>query len=83
METTYFGHNCETGPIFTKTVFLYKMSHIQLNLVFSCFKAFMRKLTEKFTFGAKYRLSQKEAKNYSKSYFFSTNWKMGKSLGKF
>ena len=37
METTFFGRTIEKGQILTKTVFLLKMSHIQLDYAFQVF----------------------------------------------
>ena len=45
--------------------------------------AVSRKLTENFSFGSKNWLFQKEAKNYSEIWFFSTTLNSCKSCGKF
>ena len=75
----FFDQTSKRGQILTKTVFLPKVSHIQLNQVFCCFEAFSGKLTENFSFESKKWQSQKGALKYSESLFFLTCLKRANS----
>ena len=79
----FFLSKLYKGTILTKTVILFKVSHIKLSYVFISFEAFLGKFTGIFSFWSKKWLSEIEAQKYSESLFFSTSLKRSKSRRKF
>ena len=78
-----FDHTSKLGEILIKTVFLSKVSHIQLNYAFLWFCSILEEIHRELLFLVKTCLSQRGILKYSESLFSLTGLKRRKSRGKF
>ena len=80
--TTFFDQTIKRGQILTKTVFLPKVSHIQLNYAFLLFWSIFGEIHRELHFLVQKWLSQKRAQKHWES-FFLNKFEKGKSWWKF